>query len=47
MGGTVTLLACLGLFEFLLGRVKAGIFASIISEAVLAAGFVWVWLGGQ
>lgn len=47
MGGTVALLACLGLFEFLSGRAKGGIFASILAEAVLTAGFAWVWLGGQ
>ena len=47
MGGTIALLACLGLFEFRAGRVSAGIFRSVVAEAVLAAGFVWVWWGGR
>lgn len=47
IGGSVALLACLGLFEFISGRAKAGIFASILSEAVITACFAWVWLGGQ
>jgi hypothetical protein len=46
-GGAIALLACLGLFEFLARRVSAGIFRSVIGEAVLAAGFVWVWWGGR
>ena len=47
MGGTITLLSGLGLFEFLARRVSAGVFRSVVGEAVLAAGFVWVWWGGQ
>jgi hypothetical protein len=46
-GGAIALLACLGLFEFLAGRVSAGIFVSVAAEAVLASGFVWVWWGGR
>ena len=45
--GGVALLAGLGLFEFRARRVGAGIFASVVAEAVLAAGFVWVWWGGR
>ena len=40
-------LACLGLADVLARRVKAGILGSVIAEAVLAAGFVWVWWGGR
>ena len=43
----IALLACLGLFEFLMRRAGAGIFRSIVAEAALAAGFVWVWWGGR
>ena len=43
--GAIALLACLGLFEFLARRVGAGVFRSVVAEAVLAAGFVWVWWG--
>jgi hypothetical protein len=43
MGGTAILLACLGLSEFLARRVSAGIFRSVFAEAVLGAGFIWVW----
>ena len=46
-GGAIALLACLGLFEFRAGRVSAGIFRSVVVEAVLAAGFVWVWWCGR
>jgi hypothetical protein len=46
-GGAIALLACFGLFEFLAGRVTAGIFRSVVAEAVLVAGFVWVWWGGR
>jgi hypothetical protein len=46
-GGAIALLACLGLFEFLARRVGAGVFRSIVAEAVLAAGFIWVWWDGQ
>jgi hypothetical protein len=46
-GGAIALLACLGLFEFLARRVSVGIFRSVVGEAVLAAGFVWVWWGGR
>jgi hypothetical protein len=47
MGGAIALLAGLGLFEYLARRVGAGVFRSVVGEAVLAAGFVWVWWGGQ
>jgi len=47
MGGAIALLAGLGLFEFLARRVGAGVFRSVVGEAVLAAGFVWVWWGGR
>ncbi|MDF2371381.1 MAG: hypothetical protein P1V21_11375 [Rhizobiaceae bacterium] len=43
MGGTAILLACLGLSEFLARRASAGIFRSVVAEAVLGAGFIWVW----
>jgi hypothetical protein len=46
-GGASALLACLGLFEFRARRVNAGVFRSVVAELVLAAGFVWVWWGGQ
>ena len=46
-GGVIALLACLGLLEFLARRVSAGIFRSVVGEAVLAAGFLWVWWGGR
>ena len=47
MGGGIALLACLGFFEFGARRASAGIFRSVVAEAVLAAGFVWVWWGGR
>ena len=47
MGGTVAVLAGLGLFEFLSRRVRVGIFSSVVAEAVIAAGFVWVWWSGR
>jgi hypothetical protein len=47
MGGAIALLAGLGLFEYLARRVGAGVFRSVVGEAVLAAGFVWVWWDGQ
>lgn len=46
-GGVIALLACLGLFEFLARRASVGIFRSVVAEAVLAVGFVWVWWGGR
>jgi hypothetical protein len=46
-GGAIALLACLGLFEFLAGRVSAGILRSVVGEAVLAAGFIWAWWRGR
>lgn len=46
-GAAIALLAGLGLFDFLSGRVGAGIFRSVVAEVVIAAGFVWVWWGGQ
>jgi hypothetical protein len=45
-GGAIALLACLGLSEFWARRATAGIFRSVIAEAVLAACFVWAWWGG-
>ena len=47
MGGAITLLSCLGLFEFLARRVSAGVFRAVVGEAVLAAGFVWLWWVGR
>ena len=47
MAGAVAVLAGLGLFEFLARRASAGIFRSVAGEAVLAAAFVWLWLGGR
>lgn len=46
LGGTALLLAGLGLYEFLARRVSAGIFRSVVAEAVLGAAFVWVWWAG-
>lgn len=46
LGGTAFLLAGQGLCEFLARRVSAGIFRSVIAEAVLGAAFVWVWWAG-
>ena len=46
-GGVIALLACLGLFDFLARRVGAGVFRSVVAEAVLAAGFFWVWWVGR
>jgi hypothetical protein len=46
-GGASALLACLGLFEFLAGRVSAGVFRSVVGETALAAGFFWVWWVGR
>jgi hypothetical protein len=45
-GGAIALLACLGLYEFLARRVSAGIFRSVVAEAVLAACFIWLWWVG-
>ncbi|WP_152599653.1 hypothetical protein [Hoeflea sp. BAL378] len=46
MGGTSMLLACLGLSEFLARRASAGIFRSVVAEAVLGSAFVWMgWVG--
>jgi len=45
-GGMIAVLSGLGLFEFLSRRVSAGIFASVVAEAVIAAGFLWAGLGG-
>jgi len=47
MVGAIALLAALGLFEFGARRVGPGVFRSVVGEAVLAAGFVWVWWGGR
>lgn len=46
-GGTIALLACLGLLDFLGRRASVGVFRSVVAEAVLAAGFVWVWWVGK
>jgi len=46
LGGTALLLAGLGVFEFLARRAGAGIFRSVIAEAVLGAAFIWVWWAG-
>lgn len=46
-GAAIALLSALGLFEFLARRVGAGVFRSVVGEAVLAAGFVWVWWVGR
>ena len=47
MGGTTAALSGLGLYEFLAGRAKAGIFRSVVAEAVFAAGFAWLWWSGN
>jgi hypothetical protein len=46
-GGAIGLLACLGLFELLARRASLGIVRSVVGEAVLAAGFIWVWWRGR
>lgn len=46
-GGAIALLACLGLLDFLGRRASVGVFRSVIAEAVLAAGFLWVWWAGK
>tara|TARA_B100001778_G_scaffold314018_1_gene298923 strand:- start:1363 stop:1731 length:369 start_codon:yes stop_codon:yes gene_type:complete len=46
IGGTAIMLAGLGVFEFLARRVSAGIFRSVIAEAMLGAAFIWVWWAG-
>lgn len=47
MAVAIALLACLGLFELRAGRADAGIYASVVVETVLAAGFVWAWRSGR
>lgn len=47
VGGASALLAGLGLFELLAGRVSSGIVVPAIVEIVLAAGFVWTWWRGR
>lgn len=47
IGGAIALLSCLGLFEFWARRVSSGIIVPAIVEAVLAAGFIWVWWAGR
>ncbi|KAJ3337315.1 hypothetical protein HDU93_001264 [Gonapodya sp. JEL0774] len=37
------LLAGCGLYEYGARRVGPGIFRSVVAEAVLAVGFIWVW----
>jgi hypothetical protein len=46
-GGVIALLACLGFIEFRAQRVSAGVFRSVVVEAVLAVGFVWAWWSGR
>ncbi len=46
-GGAIALVAGLGVYEFWARRAGSGIFRSVVAEAVLAAGFVWVWWVGQ
>jgi hypothetical protein len=46
-GGAIALLAGLGVFELVAGRVSAGILRSVVAEAVLATGFLWVWWRGR
>ena len=38
----LSLLACLGVYEFVGARVGPGIFVSAFLEALLATGFIWV-----
>jgi hypothetical protein len=47
MAGAIALLASLGGFELSAGRVGRGIIASVVVEALLAAGFLWVWWSGR
>ena len=47
MAGAAAVLASLGLFEFLARRAGAGIFRSVVGEAVLSAAFLWLWWGGR
>ncbi|MCD1633727.1 hypothetical protein K7H91_08080 [Martelella mediterranea] len=46
IGGTALLLAGLGVFEFSARRAGAGIFRSVVAEAILGAAFLWVWWAG-
>lgn len=46
MGGAVTVLAGLGLYEFQARRASAGIFRSVVGEAVIAVAFFWLWWAG-
>ena len=47
MAGTTEVLACLGLSEFMARRVTAGIFRSVVAEAVIGVAFFWVWWVGR
>ncbi|WP_084421749.1 hypothetical protein [Henriciella litoralis] len=47
MAGAVAVLASMGLFEFLSRRAGAGIFRSVVGEAVLSAAFIWQWWSGS
>lgn len=47
VGGAIALLAAHGVIERAAGRVSTGIIVPAIVEAVLAAGFAWVWWRGR
>lgn len=47
IGGASALLACLGVFELWAGRVSGRIVVPAVVEALLAAGFLWVWWRGR
>lgn len=47
LGATSALLAGLGIFERLAGRVSSGIVVPAIVEAALAACFAWTWWTGR
>jgi hypothetical protein len=40
----LSLLALMGIYEFSAGHVKPGIFVSVLLEALIASGFIWVLL---
>lgn len=47
IGGASAMLACLGIFELWAGRVSGRIAIPAVVEALLAAGFLWVWWRGR
>ena len=46
IGGAIAMLAGLGIFELRAGRARMRILVSIVAEALLVVGIVWVeWRG--